>query len=119
QARQLKASGMADPPPSPPLTSAPTTNPNAIARVTTDPNAMDLLAFQCGPHRRLSDAEQASQVKLNLCFCCGQAGNVSHGCSNGRRKSQEKINGIGANHSTIKPAPTPENAILSKNVAQV
>ncbi|KNZ63187.1 hypothetical protein VP01_11765g1, partial [Puccinia sorghi] len=35
---------------------------------TTDPNAMDLLAFQRGPHNQLSDTKQARQVQLNLCF---------------------------------------------------
>ncbi|KNZ49148.1 hypothetical protein VP01_5183g1 [Puccinia sorghi] len=35
---------------------------------TTNPNAMDLSAFQHGPHNRLSDTKRARQ--LNLCFCC-------------------------------------------------
>ncbi|KNZ47088.1 uncharacterized protein VP01_669g5 [Puccinia sorghi] len=89
QDRQLKASRMADTPPSPPL-----------AAPTTDPNAMDLLAFQRGPNNGLSGAKQALQVQLKLCFRCGQAGNVSCGCSNGSRQSQAEINRIRANPST-------------------
>ncbi|KNZ51074.1 uncharacterized protein VP01_4102g1, partial [Puccinia sorghi] len=54
QARKLKAFGMSNPPISPNSTSA--------------PNAMELLAFQHGPHKRLSDAKQARQVQLNLCY---------------------------------------------------
>ncbi|KNZ45672.1 uncharacterized protein VP01_7925g1 [Puccinia sorghi] len=49
---------------------------------------MDLLAFQQSPHNRLSDAEQALRVQLNLCFCCGQAQHASCGFSNGSRKLQ-------------------------------
>ncbi|KNZ64720.1 uncharacterized protein VP01_10000g1, partial [Puccinia sorghi] len=76
QARQWKASGMVNLPPSA-SSSAPTTNPNA----------MDLSAFQHGPHNQLSDAKRTFRVQLNLCFCCGQVRHVSCGCSNGKRKS--------------------------------
>ncbi|KNZ43975.1 uncharacterized protein VP01_965g5 [Puccinia sorghi] len=60
--------------------------PTSTSAPTTHFNAMDLLAFQQGPHNRLSDAKQARQVQLNLCFCCGQARHVSFGCSNRSRK---------------------------------
>ncbi|KNZ63855.1 uncharacterized protein VP01_10925g1, partial [Puccinia sorghi] len=68
--------------------------------------------------------------QLNLSFHCGQARHVSHGCSNRSRKLQgcqqslssapiselqAKINRIRTNTSTTNPAPTPENASLSKN----
>ncbi|KNZ60771.1 uncharacterized protein VP01_15036g1 [Puccinia sorghi] len=43
---------------------------------TTNPNAMDLLAFQCGPHKHLSDAERTCQAQLNLYFCFSQAGHI-------------------------------------------
>ncbi|KNZ45998.1 uncharacterized protein VP01_7636g1, partial [Puccinia sorghi] len=92
---------MANPPPFPPLAPVPQTNPNA----------MDLSAFQRGPHNRLSDAEQARQVQLNLCFRCGQAGHVSRGCSNRSMNLQAEIKRIRANPSTTNPAQTPENAI--------
>ncbi|KNZ51608.1 uncharacterized protein VP01_388g11 [Puccinia sorghi] len=61
--------------------------PASSSAPTTDPNAMDLLAFQRGQNR-LSDTKQARQVQLNLCFCCGHTGHVSCGCSNGSRKLQ-------------------------------
>ncbi|KNZ45426.1 uncharacterized protein VP01_8127g1, partial [Puccinia sorghi] len=56
---------------------------------TTNPNAMDLSAFQRGPNNQLSDAKRACRAQLNLCFRCGQAGHISCGCSNGNRKSQD------------------------------
>ncbi|KNZ63076.1 uncharacterized protein VP01_11917g1, partial [Puccinia sorghi] len=59
--------------------------PTSSSAPTTDPNAIDLLAFQHG-HNQLPDTKQASQVQLNLCFHCGQAGHVSCRCSNGNRK---------------------------------
>ncbi|KNZ60668.1 uncharacterized protein VP01_15220g1 [Puccinia sorghi] len=50
---------------------------------------MDLSAFQRGgPHNRLSAAEHNHRLQLKLCFRCGQAGHVSRGCSNGKRKSK-------------------------------
>ncbi|KNZ52520.1 uncharacterized protein VP01_3546g2, partial [Puccinia sorghi] len=54
---------------------------------TPKPNAMDLSAFQKAPNNRLSDAEQARWVQRNLCFCCGEAGHISRGSPNFRRKS--------------------------------
>ncbi|KNZ60823.1 uncharacterized protein VP01_14960g1, partial [Puccinia sorghi] len=62
--------------------------PTISSAPTTDPNAMDLSAFQLGPHNQLSDADRTFWVQLNLCFHCGQAGHVSCGCSNGNRKLQ-------------------------------
>ncbi|KNZ57723.1 uncharacterized protein VP01_2088g2 [Puccinia sorghi] len=65
--------------------------PASTSSPTTDPNAMDLSAFQCGgPHNQLSDAKRNCRLQLKLCFCCGQAGHVSCGCSNGKRKSQNQ-----------------------------
>ncbi|KNZ47476.1 uncharacterized protein VP01_6371g1, partial [Puccinia sorghi] len=64
-------------------------SPASSSAPTTNPNAMDLSAFQCGgPHNRLSDAKHNHQLQLKLCFCCGQAGHFSCGCSNKNRKSQ-------------------------------
>ncbi|KNZ48404.1 uncharacterized protein VP01_5699g1 [Puccinia sorghi] len=103
--------------------------PASSSAPATDPNAMDLLAFQRGPHNQLSDAEQARRVQLNLFSRCGQARNVSRGCSNRSRKLQgcqqyfsssriselqAKINRICASLSTTNAAPTTENASLSK-----
>ncbi|KNZ49062.1 uncharacterized protein VP01_5235g1, partial [Puccinia sorghi] len=51
-----------------------------------NPNAMDLSAFQRGPHNPLSDAERAHRAHLNLRFCCGQAGHISCGTGTGSRK---------------------------------
>ncbi|KNZ44612.1 uncharacterized protein VP01_899g3 [Puccinia sorghi] len=62
--------------------------PASTSAPTTNPNAMDLLAFQRGPHNRFSDTKQAHQVQLKLCFFCDQAGHVSCGCSNGNRTLQ-------------------------------
>ncbi|KNZ64555.1 uncharacterized protein VP01_10166g1, partial [Puccinia sorghi] len=105
--------------------SRPTSPPASSSSPTTNPNAMDLSAFQGGgPHNRLSDSKRDRQLQLKLCFRCGQAGHVSHGCSNGNRKSQglqqslssaqiselqAKINRIHTNPSSTNPAPNPEN----------
>ncbi|KNZ46863.1 uncharacterized protein VP01_6895g1 [Puccinia sorghi] len=54
----------------------------------TTANAINLSAFQCGPHNQLSNAKHACRAQLNLCFRCGQAEHISHGCSN-RKKNLE------------------------------
>ena len=111
-------------PPAPPLTAS-TSTP------ASDPNVMDLSAFQKTPTNQLSDAERARRVELNLCFRCGQAGHVSRGCLNGKKprrqqasssarisELQGQINQILNNTSTNagNPTPTaPQDASSSKN----
>ncbi|KNZ63851.1 uncharacterized protein VP01_10937g1, partial [Puccinia sorghi] len=70
------------------ISSTPTSPPASSSAPTTKNNAMDLPAFQHGPHNRLSDAKRNCQFQLKLCFRCGQAGNFSRGCSNGNRNLQ-------------------------------
>ncbi|KNZ46541.1 uncharacterized protein VP01_7182g1, partial [Puccinia sorghi] len=63
--------------------------PTSSSAPTTNPNAMDLSAFQRGgPHNRLSNAKCDCRLQLKLCFLCGQARHFSCGCSNRNRKSQ-------------------------------
>ncbi|KNZ63755.1 uncharacterized protein VP01_11058g1, partial [Puccinia sorghi] len=65
----------------------PAPNPSASTSApATNPNTIDLLAFQRTPNNRLSDAMRACWVQLNLCFCCGQARHISRGCSKENRK---------------------------------
>ncbi|KNZ44467.1 uncharacterized protein VP01_9139g1 [Puccinia sorghi] len=54
--------------------------PNTSTSIPSpDLNVMDLSAFQRGPSNQLSDSERASWVQGNLCFRCGQAGQISRG----------------------------------------
>ncbi|KNZ53845.1 uncharacterized protein VP01_311g5 [Puccinia sorghi] len=43
-----------------------------------------------GP-KQTSDAKHTCWVQLNLCFCCGQAGHISHRCLNGGQKPQGRL----------------------------
>ncbi|KNZ47872.1 uncharacterized protein VP01_6078g1, partial [Puccinia sorghi] len=60
----------------PPIPSTSTSTP------TPDPNVMELSEFQKAPKKQISDAERACWVQRNLCFCWGQASQISCRCLN-------------------------------------